>query len=65
MFKLLIQTFIAPRGREYATLSTDVVEFADHEQAEAAVAEIERKDHGEFPYTKVIRLYAEPTRKRS
>ena len=65
MFRLLIQSFIAPRGREYAALSTNVVDFPDYEQAEAAVAEIERKDHGEFPYTKVLRLYAEQQSARS
>jgi hypothetical protein len=59
MFKILIQSFIAPRGREYAAIATDVVEFADYDSAEAAVAEVESKDHGEFPYTKAIRLYAQ------
>lgn len=58
MYKILLQSSIAPRGRDYASIATDVVEFADDEHAEAAVAEVERKEHGEFPYTKAIRLYS-------
>ena len=57
-FKLLIQSFIAPRGRDLATLHSVVAEFDSYAEAQEAAAQIEHLPAEQFPHTKVLRLYA-------
>lgn len=59
-YKLLIQSFISPRGRDVAAIHTAIAEFARFEEAEAAAERIEAQPAEAYPHTKVLRLYVAP-----
>ena len=56
-FKLLIQSFISPRGRDVATIHSLVTDFETYDDAERAALIIEALPAEAYPYTKVLRLY--------
>jgi hypothetical protein len=62
-FKLLIQSFISPRGRDVATIHSIVTDFETGDDAERAALIIEALPAEAYPHTKVLRLY--PPMKRS
>lgn len=61
-FKLLIQSFISPRGRDFATIHSTVTDFETYDDAERAALIVEALPADAYPHTKVLRLY--PTKKR-
>lgn len=62
-FKLLIQSFISPRGRDVATIHSVVTDFETYDDAERAALVIEALPAETFPHTKAVRLY--PPMKRA
>ena len=62
-FKLLIQSFISPRGRDVATIHSVVTDFPTSDDAQRAAAIIESQPAETYPHAKVLRLY--PLERRS
>ena len=62
-FKLLIQSFISPRGRDFATIHSVVSDFPTYDDAQRAAAIVEELPPDTYPHTKAVRLY--PLLKRS
>jgi hypothetical protein len=56
-FKLLIQSFISPRGRDVATIHSVVTEFPTYDDAQRAAAIIDQLPAETYPHLKVVRLY--------
>jgi len=56
-YKLLIQSFISPRGRDVAAIHSVVADFATYNEAQQAAALIDAQPTEAFPHTKVLRLY--------
>lgn len=62
-FKLLIQSFISPRGRDVATIHSVVSDFPSYDDAQRAAAIIDQLPGEAYPHVKVVRLY--PLKKQS
>ena len=56
-FKLLIQSFISPRGRDVATIHSVVTDFPTYDGAQRAAAIIDQLPAETYPHLKVVRLY--------
>jgi hypothetical protein len=62
-FKLLIQSFISPRGRDVATIHSVVTDFPTYDDAQRAAAIVDQLPAETYPHVKVVRLY--PLKKHS
>ena len=62
-FKLLIQSFISPRGRDVATIHSVVTDFPTYDDAQRAAAIIDQLPPETYPHLKVVRLY--PSKRQS
>ena len=62
-FKLLIQSFISPRGRDVATIHSVVTDFPTYDDAQRAAAIIDQLPAETYPHLKVVRLY--PSKRQS
>jgi hypothetical protein len=56
-FKLLIQSFISPRGRDVATIHSVVTDFPTYDDAQRSEAIIDQLPAETYPHLKVVRLY--------
>ena len=56
-FKLLIQSFISPRGRDVATIHSVVTDFPSYDDAQRAAACIDQLPAETYPHVKAVRIY--------